>query len=38
MDALTIMVRAIGWALIHALWIGTLAAAAHALLTARLSR
>lgn len=36
MDTLTILVRAIGWTLIHSLWIGTLAAAAYALLTARL--
>ncbi len=36
MDALTVFVRAVGWTLIHSLWIGTLAAAAYAVMTARL--
>ncbi len=36
MDALAILVNAIGWTLIHSIWIGALAAAAYAVPAARL--
>ena len=35
MDALLLMVNAIGWTLIHSLWLGAIAALAYALPAAR---